>query len=401
MNPSKKILTDPVFLLLFINSILVLLAYSYNSYFLTISGTITIIKQAFLFLSLGFLLTKNISLRNLTTSSLVIPVAFLVLSALRPSFLNSLYSLSTLFVPYIYILLSLAYLVSQFNFKITFGHLILLFNTVYLFPVLIYFILGAGFEKTNIYGLQKNVFFISNHYGWASAIFLTTAPAILYLFRLNTLYRSVLLGLMVLAFYLLIISANRSSILAVILAATALFLIPKGIFMLKRNNIHLILFMIIVPVYFFQSLKNEDNSAISFLADKNARQFDSGEKKESRIVLTSFAYNHFNNYSYLWLTGVGLFNHDFFQGVTNLGGYHNSYWEILFGGGIVIFFLFVYVMVLRPLYVYFKYIGNFGLVLIPLIIIPFFESNLTGGQFLFFPWFSIMLLMNTMNISEK
>ena len=77
-----------------------------------------------------------------------------------------------------------------------------------------------------------------------------------------------------------------------------------------------------------------------------------------------------------------------------LHGYHNSYYEILFGVGIILFLVFLSFMMFRPLIRYIKYYAKYTLLLPPLMILPFFESNLTGGQFLFFPWFTFMLLLN-------
>jgi hypothetical protein len=398
MNLNKKVLTDPVFILLFLNSLMVLLAYSYNSYYQAISGTFTLVKQFLILASIFYLLTQKISLGIFRSSTLLIPITFLFFSALRTSFLSSIYSLSTLFIPYFYLLFSLSYLVIHYEFKTTFAHLLILINAVYLYPVLIYYIFGSGFEKTNIYGIQENGFFYSNHYGWASTVFLTTAPAILYLFNPGKLYRNILLGSIILAFYLLIISANRASFLAISIALMVLLLYPKGIQLLKKNNLKLLPFLILIPAYFLISIKDQKGSAIEFLIAKNEKQFETKEMEESRLVVTDFSFRHFNEQPLLWFTGVGLFNHSFIEGVTNLGAYHNSYWEILFGGGVFAFFFFLNVMVFRPFYVFKKYIGNFGLVIIPLVIIPFFESNLTGGQFLFFPWFSVMLLLNVRKI---
>ena len=51
-------------------------------------------------------------------------------------------------------------------------------------------------------------------------------------------------------------------------------------------------------------------------------------------------------------------------------------------------------MIFRPFYYYAKYYSKYFLLITPFAIIPFFESNLTGGQFLFYPWFIFMLLFN-------
>ncbi len=89
-----------------------------------------------------------------------------------------------------------------------------------------------------------------------------------------------------------------------------------------------------------------------------------------------------------------MFNYDEVAPFRELGSYHNSYLEIFFGGGIILFILFCLFMVFRPVGNYFKYYSKIFLIFPPLAIIPFFESNLTGGQFLFYPWFMLMLLFN-------
>lgn len=398
MNINKEILRNPVFLLLFINSSLVLLAYSYNSYNGYISGEFTMFKQVMIMLSLLFLLSRNLSLRIFHTPVILVPVLFVLFSLFRSSFFTSLYTLSTLFAPYFYLLLSLSYLVNKFGFKDIFSHVLLLINTVYLYPILVYFIFGTGFERTNIYGIQDQGLFYSNHYGWASTIFLTTVPAILFLFQLNKIHRLILLVSIVLGFYLVVISANRASLLSLGIAVSALLLFPKGINLLKGSNLGLIPLLIIIPAFFISSIMDQKGSAIDFLIAKNEKQFSSNKLEERRIAVSSFSFDYFNNNPELWLTGVGLFNHDFLTSSRTLSAFHNSYWEILFGGGIFIFLLFLSVMLFRPLYVSVKYLGNYALLIIPLTIIPFLESNLTGGQFLFFPWFTTMLLLNVRKI---
>ncbi len=77
-----------------------------------------------------------------------------------------------------------------------------------------------------------------------------------------------------------------------------------------------------------------------------------------------------------------------------LANYHNSYFEILFGLGVPLFILFMVFMLYEPIKQFLKRVSKYDLLLIPLVIIPFFESNLTSGQFLFFPWFSYVFALN-------
>jgi hypothetical protein len=265
---------------------------------------------------------------------------------------------------------------------------------VYLYPILVYFIFGTGFDEINIYGLQSEGFFYSNHYGWASTMFLCTVPAIFQIFRLPSLYRIFLMGCTPLAIYLLIISANRASLLSISICLLALIFYRKGFSLLSKKNAKIAFVLVLGLIYFAIGLKDRKGSAIDFVLKKNEMQFETREKSENRFEVSSFAVNRFNETPILWITGNGLFNHEYIRGVTNLASFHNSYMEILFGGGVLIFFMFLIMMLFRPLYLYFVHLGNFGIIIIPLILIPFFESNLTGGQFLFFPWFIIMILFN-------
>ena len=106
-------------------------------------------------------------------------------------------------------------------------------------------------------------------------------------------------------------------------------------------------------------------------------------------------FSYFNSHPLNWVTGIGVFNYSLIHGKTNVLTYHNSYWEILFGLGLPLFFAFLSFMVFRPLYRFIKFYSKYTLLFIPLLIIPYFESNLTAGQCLFFPWFTYMLLLNT------
>ena len=91
-----------------------------------------------------------------------------------------------------------------------------------------------------------------------------------------------------------------------------------------------------------------------------------------------------------------MFNYEPFEEKgEGLGSYHNSYFELLFGLGVPLFLLFLVFMLFEPLIQFFKRVSRYDLLFIPLAIIPFFEGNLTAGQFLFFPWFSYIIALNS------
>ena len=133
------------------------------------------------------------------------------------------------------------------------------------------------------------------------------------------------------------------------------------------------------------------NSSINFALDKTQKQEKVGE---ARFETAGVMLDDFNHEPTYWITGVGMFNYKLLKGNTKLSSYHNSYWEGRCGFGIPGFLVFLSFMVFKPVTRFLKYYSSYTLLLPPLLILPFFESNSTGGQFLFFPWFSFMLLLN-------
>ncbi len=148
---------------------------------------------------------------------------------------------------------------------------------------------------------------------------------------------------------------------------------------------------LLIAFTFILYLLSDVSSSINLAIDRSYKQREEGEE---RLRVATLMYNYFNDRFSLWLSGIGVFNYRVIEGKSNLHSYHNSYWEVLFGLGIPIFLVFLSFMVFRPLYRFIKYYSKYTLLFAPLFIIPFFESNLTGGQFVFYPWFTYMLLLN-------
>ena len=307
----------------------------------------------------------------------------------------------TFMFPFVYVLAAINYLLSEYNFQNILHTIISGINLIYIYPVLTYFLLDAGFTKTNIYGIHEESYFFSNQYGWAATIYLCSFPIAFIHFSEFKPWKFFLVIVLILAAYLLLVSANRSSIFSLIVSILTYAIASNGKLNKARKNLSLLPLLVIFPLFFYFQLKEDKRSSISFLKAKNEKQFETNELQESRIVVTKYAFQEFNNNPFLWITGVGIFNHNFIQGISNLGAYHNSYWEILFGCGVPIFILFLNIMVFRPLKLLYYDLGGNYILIIPLIIIPYFESNITGGQFLFFPWFILMLLLNAKSIKPR
>lgn len=398
---EKKIYADSVFLLLLFNMLLVLLTYSYNSITHQISSSATLVKQLILGFSLVHVLIIKSPANRLKSQVILLPICIIFLSILNIKFQETFFKAITFILPYFYIYYSINYLVSKYSFRVSLDNLITGINIIYLYPVLAYYLFDSGFKSTSIYGYREDFLFVGNHYGWSSAIFITSLPIALSILRKQKLLSFILFTSIILSVYLVIISGNRSSLFSLLLSLFFFLLKSEKSMFSSRIKQLVIPTILVLFSFFYFSLKDEKGSSVNLIKERSERQFGKGKVKEARVLLSSYTISKFNSDPILWITGVGIFNYSIIQGISNLAAYHNSYWEILFGCGVPIFILFLSIMVFRPLKLLFYDLGGNYILIIPLIIIPYFESNITGGQFLFFPWFILMLLLNAKSIKPR
>ncbi|MDY7394198.1 O-antigen ligase family protein [Aureibaculum sp. 2210JD6-5] len=386
----KLLFNDLVFRLLVLNMFWVILGYALvSSLGIFILPYVRSFKLIFVISSLILVLYRNGLNVNLLINKwsiflVILGVSILAFFAENP--FPALYKSLTFVYPLLYIIFSINYLLrfGAFNLLIALSLGVLI---VYAMVPLTYFIFGQGIGEINIYGSQTGDFFFSNHYGWGSSLFILSALTILRYYPLKSYLRLTLYLYLPFVFYLLIISGNRSGLLSVLIALV--FLIFKDSFIKSTYKIYLIFGTIVI--YGFIAI--QDNSIVEFLQEKNKTQIETGQ--EARLIGTNAMLRSFDHNPVHWFTGVGMFDYTelrMYGGV--LSSYHNSYWEILFGAGIAVFLLFLYFMIIHPFRIFWKVTSNYSLLIFPLILIPFFESNLTAGQFLFFPWFTYMTLMN-------
>jgi len=387
----KKINKDLIFKLLFYNSILVIIGYATaRGVGMGIFQAIKIFKTIFLFASLFYVIRINgFSIVNIYNRSVIL---FLVAVIFVFSFLGndpfaSLYKGLTFILPFLYVLLTMNHLLryGAFNLLIAFSRIVLL--TYSIVPIY-YFLFATGTGNANIYGYQEGEFFVSNHYGWASTIFILCALTILRFYPLKKSMKLLIYTAIPFVFYLLIISANRSGILSIAIAM--FFFITRD----KFAHISLKIIVIVGAFLILSLIAVQENSAIDFLQEKNEMQLESGE--EGRLIITQAMLRSFNVNPTFWFTGVGMFDYTqlfIYSGMKS--AYHNSYWEVLFGTGVLVFSFFLYFMVIYPIKIFWRITTSYSLLVIPLMIIPLFEGNLTAGQFLFFPWFAYMILLNS------
>lgn len=402
-NIQKQIFRDPDFILLNINALLVILGYGIAVYTqLDSVAVMKAIKSFFLILS-SIVLFKDLKLtRNPIPSPTFIYILIFSFWIFLMSFFSEDvgYSISkslNFLLPFIYLYLALHNLLNKFPALDLLKAFIRSVNLIYSLPVIAFIISGIGFKEFNIYGYggKEGQFFVSNQYGWACAVFIISSIDLWLNTKLHVSYKIFLVAGILVALYLSLISGNRASWLSILLALVVFILRLKNI----RTDFKILISLIpILAIIWFYQIP--ESSLQTRLTDTE-EQLTTGE---ARFNTAKLALNKFNENKTLWLTGAGMFNYERIIHGEGLGDYHNSYLEILFGGGIILFLLFVNFMIFRPIYFYITYYSKYFLIIPPFFVIPFLESNLTGGQFLFFPWFIFILIFNIpppSNIAEN
>ncbi len=325
--------------------------------------------------------------------------SFIILAILAtlPTFYSGVgfYRTLTLILPLYYIIQSVTYLIGTFGLFDFIKKITLAFLLIYSIPLFSYLIYGGGFAVYNIYGYseESNGAFVSNHYGWSSAIVITSIFIYWRLVRLSYLIKILFAALLLLAFYFLFISGSRSGLVS--LALILILIISKRNIMGLRYKISLIL----ITTFFTINLLKKQDSALNFVVDKTKSQIETGG--DSRTLRTEKILAYFEEKPVLWFTGIGLFNKAELKNRIGFYGYHNSYWDVLFGGGIVLFLIFLRLAVWYQLKAVIFSSNPFVLLFPIFLIIPFFESNLTSGQFLFFPWFVVVSTLAHRDFTTK
>lgn len=389
---QKTVTNDLVFRLLFLNLGLVIVGYALSV--LTDRGSVGLmrsLKYLVLAVSMLHLLKVNFNVLRLLSRYMrelfLLSILFIIFALMSYDPLASVLKVLTYVVPFLYVSFAVGYLLLRFPTQTVLLALINSVNWVYFIPVVSYFVSGGKFTDTNIYNPashEEGTVFISNHYGWASTIFLLTGLDLLRNRVLPAWRKLLLSAASPVALYLVLISGNRTSWLS--LAVVALVFI----FRYRRISFYWKVALSLLPMALVLYLLQDPDSAINTRVEKTRIQQNKGEP---RAELSGKVVHYFNESPHLWVTGIGVFNKEKVLEISGWSGYHNSYYEVLFGAGVIVFAFFFYLIVIRPGWYYFRFFSTRYLCFLPLLIIPFFESNLTGGQFLFFPWFIMAILM--------
>lgn len=389
---KKNIYRDRTFWYLVINSALVIIGYALAVQTHMASVPIMfLLKNAVLLLSIFHLISRRINYFSVILNSikgiLVLCVLLVVSSLLSSDSYRSLFKVLTFIIPMVYVAFSVLYLILTYEIKEVINAIVDGINWIYLIPIVSFFLTGGSLNDTNIYFISvenEASAFVSNHYGWSATIFLVTGIDLIRNKSL-VLWRKILIAaLCPIAIYLVLISGNRTSWLCLAIAMALFIVRYKGISIAVKGIASLIPLLIVVY------LMADSKSAINTRIEKSKIQEKKGEARVQRV---QGMVEYFNKNPSSYVTGLGMFNSKKLSATIGWTGYHNSYFEVLFGAGIPIFLLFLVIFLLRPGWYFMIYFSEHYLFLPPFIIIPYFESNLTGGQFLFFPWFATVILL--------
>jgi O-antigen ligase len=391
--PRPQIQSDRVYRLLCLNAAMVIVGYAVA---VANEGnpvaSLQVLKYILLLLSIGHLVCKPIWLLRftypVTQGAHLLCLLFLLTALLSDHpYHSSLRSLAFL-LPFLYVLYAMQYFSYRYAKKDILIALLKLIFFVYSGPVLLFFYTTQDFTATNIYQIassNQHSLFISNHYGWASVLVLASGADLLKNARLGALVKWITVLLIAVSLYLVFISGSRSALLS--LAVIVLILLLRPPFSSFLYTAIALLF----TLFLMYKLLQDPKSALQTRFEKTKIQMEHGN---SRSKVASALFSHFNENPAYYIHGIGPFNQPRVHRLTGANGVHNSYLDVLFGAGAPAFLLFAFILMVRPGWIYFRNFSSRYLIFPPLVIIPLFESNLTGGQFLFFPWMGLSIFLS-------
>jgi hypothetical protein len=388
VNNNKNSVDYLVIALFFLNSLLVQLNYFFvrNGY-----GFNPVDKDVrTMVLSGAFLFTIYTTIkRKYTVIVHFYPILFVLFFSVMSvvwsdTFDFSLNRLLTFVLPVMYIVLTLS-MFKDGKPLLDLNTIIVGFLWVYAFPVSIYLLFDQPFQS--LYLGDTSYMFKHNQYGWSAVLFLVLGIDVLSNIRLSKAQKVALFVLLTTCVFLIFASNNRSTWLSFIVSLLV-FLFRFSFKKSTKYNALLLVIFIAIPFLAYK------NSAVFHGLERTIIQLQGGEQYSDRLRWQTHALNDFSSSFTDVFVGRGMFN---YNGFENANSVHNSYLDILLGCGTPVFIVFIYQMVFLPSYHYIYVFSRRYITFSPLLIIPYFENNLTGGQFLFYPWFTMMLYYSRVN----
>ena len=288
-------------------------------------------------------------------------------------------------IPFVvYVNYFIVYLFRQYSKDEAQIKLLQIFNIVYFYPVAVMFLTGVMFQTTNIYG-QNISGFKANVLGWACTVFVLTGFDLYTNRNDSKLVKRLFLLLAVISLWGIVLTGSRSSYVSLAVATMVLVLRSQQISFSFKVVVGLCIF-----VFAYYIITSPD-SVINLRSQyANIRQ----TKGEIRFELADKAFQTMLKYPTLIFTGFGFDN--FKAGLSAYGGIktdlasHNSYLELLFSSGLFTFLFFLILFAGNAILKYLRFDSSRFVYVPMLIIVPYFESNLNAGQFLFFPWMTVL-----------
>ncbi len=284
----------------------------------------------------------------------------------------------------VYINYFVVYLFRKYDKETARKKLLLLFSLAYLYPLALMFLYANPLVNRNIYGKIISGYF-SNVLGWAAVVSFVLAVDVANNFGPGKKYRFFLVGVIGLALLTLLATGSRSSYLC--LVVSVLVLVVNS----KRMGVAAKLLIFIGVMGATYTMLADPDSALNNRIKKSEQQL---EKGESRFEMAGIALETMAGQPWLLITGFGYDN--FREGINHYRGIaidlpsHNSYLELFITTGFFSFAFFLVFLVLNSIILYVALDARKFIFFPTFVIIPFFESNLNAGQFLFFPWMTFL-----------
>lgn len=401
---------NKIFNIAYINLLLVIFGYFIVSRYGTgLSPLLKFIRILFLIYSF-YALNKIVSYQNIKNnySSKILFMVFLVLifiSSIMAEY--PIYVLSNLLVFVPSIMFTIFLVNTSFNKLGLEGTKILLlrlFIMCFSIPLISsIFFNGNYYLGKDLYGQNFNTMgesvrtgFYSNHLAWSGIIVLSSSFAYLEMSRLKKSKKLLLYFLMLFSVMTIINSGSRAILATLIIYFFAFFL--------KNLNFIKTLILSCFIIFSFTKVDFSKLDSINFMINRTNVHLVNQENF-ARFAFLSSGLKLFDENPLRYLTGIGLFNRKVIKeqnftfisghrGEYSFSNFHNSYADILFGGGIFVFFIFVYLVLYKSLRQLWKFDDKYFLLVIPLHLIAMTESSLQGGQFIFYPLFYFICVSN-------
>ncbi len=262
--------------------------------------------------------------------------------------------------------------------------LLQIFSLVYFYPVVVMFGTGMAFQTENVYGQYVGAY-KANVIGWACTMFVVCSFDLYANRNMPRWLQFLFLCMALLTLWAIVLTGSRSSYVG--LALSSAILIARN----QKISIYFKAAALSCILAFAYYIVASPDSVVNLRSKYAGMRRQRGE---IRFQLAKKAFDVFTNDPEVLFTGFGFDNFraglEIYADVRTDLASHNSYLEILFSGGILTFLFFLIFYVINAFWVYIRYDSPYYVFLPSLMIIPYFESNLNAGQFLFFPWMTVL-----------